>query len=318
MVSISVIITCYNEEEYIGESVRSVINQTRYDLVDNIVVVNDGSDDNSEKVVQEIEKSNPKIEYVYQENEGLPGARNTGIERCTGDYVALQDGDDLWLEHKVARQAEVLRKYPDVGLVYSDFRIFGSGEKKRVSPNRFRYSDGNVLEHLFRKGGPIVPSTTVINKECLCTVGAFDPDLLRGQDTDLWLRIAEKYRLHHVDEALVDRRDRSDSLGKSHREKTRYLMRVTDKIAARVPKLEPFVKERKAMTLATRSRKLLEEGERWEAVRMMKSALMYQPASIEVLMTFIFVSIPLPQVILVPILRVARRARGTIRSPEGA
>jgi len=314
MVSISVVVTCYNEEEYIGDSIRSVLDQTRYDLIDKIVVVNDGSDDNSEEVIREIEKKNPKIEYVYQENEGLPGARNTGLERCTGDFVALQDGDDLWLEHKIERQAEVLRKYPDVGIVYSDFRVFGSGEEKRVSPNRFRYTDGNVLEHLFRKGGPIVPSTAVINRNCFSTVGTFDPDLLRGQDTDLWLRIAEEYRLHHVDEPLVARRDRSDSLGKSHREKTQYLIRVTDKIADQIPRLGPFVNERKAMTLATRGRKLLEEGERWEAVRMLKSAVMYQPTSIEVLLTFVFVSIPLPQAILAPILRVARRARGTVRS----
>jgi glycosyltransferase involved in cell wall biosynthesis len=317
MVSISVVVTCYNEEEYIGDSLRSVLNQTRYDLIDKIVVVDDGSDDNSEEVIREIEKDNPKVEYVYQENEGLPGARNTGLEQCTGEFVALQDGDDLWLENKIERQAEVLRKYPDVGLVYSDFQTFGSGEKKRVSPNQFRYSDGDVLERLFRSGGPIMPSTTVINRDCFSTVGTFDPDLLRGQDTDLWLRIAEEYRLHHVDEPLVARRDRSDSLGKSHREKARYLLRVTDKIADRVPSLESFVNERKAMTLATRGRKLLEEGERREAVRMMKFALRYQPASIEVLLTFVFVLTPLPQTILVPILRVARRARGTIRSSEG-
>jgi glycosyltransferase involved in cell wall biosynthesis len=318
MVSISVVVTCYNEEEYIGDSIRSVLDQTRYDLIDKIVVVNDGSEDNSEEVIREIQEDNPKVEYVCQDNEGLPGARNTGLERCTGDFVALQDGDDLWLEHKIERQAEVLRKYPDVGIVYSDFQTFGSGEKKRVSPNQFKYSDGNVLVHLFRKGGPIVPSTTVINRKCFSTVGTFDPDLLRGQDTDLWLRIAEEYQIHHVDEPLVDRRDRSDSLGKSHREKTRYLMRVTDKIAVQIPRLEPFVDERKAMTLATRGRKLLEEGERWEAVRMLKSAITYKPTSLEVLTTFVFVSMPLPQAILAPILKVARRARGTIQSPENA
>jgi hypothetical protein len=222
------------------------------------------------------------------------------------------------LEQKIERQAEVLRKYPDVGIVYSDFRIFGSGWKSRVSPNKFRYSDGNVLELLFQKGGPILPSTTVINRECFTTVGNFDPDLLRGQDTDLWLRIAEKYRLHHIDEPLVDRRDRSDSLGKGHLEKTQYLMRVADKIAAQIPRLEPFVNKRKAMTLATRGRKLLEEGERREAVRMLKAALTYQPTSMEVLLTFVFVSIPLPRAILVPILRMARRARGTVRSSKDA
>jgi glycosyltransferase involved in cell wall biosynthesis len=312
MVSISVVVTCYNEEEYVGDSIRSVLDQTRHDLIDEIVVVNDGSEDNSEEVIREIQKENPKIEYVYQENEGLPGARNTGLERCTGDFVALQDGDDLWLEHKIERQMEVLRKYPDVGIVYSDLYLFGTGQRKRVSPNQFKYPQGNVLESFFQEGGPIIPSTVLINRDCFSEVGVFDQTLLRAQDTDMWLRIAKQYRIHHVNEPLVARRERADSLGKDHHEKMEYLMRVIDKTASNIPRLQPFVDYRKSKVLITRGRKLLEEGERMEAIRFLIKALKIKFTSVEAQASLLFAILPLPHSALRKLLRIARRFRGTI------
>lgn len=313
MISVSVVITCYNEEEYIGESVKSVINQTRYDLIDKLIVVDDGSKDRSGSIVKNIEEKNPKVEYIYQKNKGLPGARNTGLERCTGDYIALLDGDDIWLDQKIERQIQVIEKYPDVGLVYSDFYLFGM-KKKRASPNQYKYSDGDVLERFFLEDGPIVPSTVLINSECFETVGKFDPELLRGQDTDLWLRIAEEYRFHHIPDPLIYRRQRADSLGKSHFEKAEYLMRVFDKAASRNPELRPLVGERKAMSLASRGRQLIDENRRWDAIWMLKEAFICYPLSLEVQSSLVFSLLPLPMWILRQILHAARKLRGTVES----
>src|SRR2546423_15389797 len=97
----SVIITCYNEERFISETIDSVLHQTRIDLINEIVVVDDGSKDNSrEKVLKKVEE-NSKVKYIYQENKGLAGARNTAIRHTTGDYIAILDGDDLWMENKI-------------------------------------------------------------------------------------------------------------------------------------------------------------------------------------------------------------------------
>jgi glycosyltransferase involved in cell wall biosynthesis len=314
MTSISVVVTCYNEEDYIGKSVRSVIGQTRYDLIDKLVVVNDGSKDGSEEVIMEIEKEHPKIEYLYQENKGLPSARNTGLERCTGDFVALLDGDDVWLDRKVEKQMQAIKKYPDVGLIYSDFYLFGMGERKRASPNQYKYYDGDVLERFFVEDGPIVPSTALINSECLKTVGKFDPELLRGQDTDLWLRIAEEYRFHHISDPLIYRRQRTDSLGKSHFEKAKYMMHVYDKAASRNPELRPLVGERKAKSLASRGRQLIDENRRWEAIWMLKEAFIRDPSSLEVQASLVFALLPLPNWVLQQILHGARKLRGTVES----
>lgn len=313
MVSISVVVTCYNEEEYIGYAIQSVLDQTRYDLVDKVVVVDDGSNDGSEEVIRKIEEENPKVKYIYQENEGLAGARNTGIGHCEGDFVALQDGDDIWVEKKIEYQAKVIEEYSDVGIVYTDFRLFGDRDKERGYPNQYKYSDGNVLERFFRKDGPIVPSTAVVNAECFSTVGMFDTKLLRAQDTDMWLRIAAKYRLHYVDEPLVARREHADSLGSDHLEKARYLMQVIDKTVSAKPRLRPFANERKAMVMATRGRKLLEERERWTAVRVLIKAVKLSPLSIEIQASLFFVLLPLPVRVLQPVLKVARKLKKYFR-----
>jgi glycosyltransferase involved in cell wall biosynthesis len=306
MVSISVVITCYNEEEYIGDSIESVISQTRYDLVDKVVVVDDGSEDGSREVIKEIVKREGKLEYIYQENEGLPGARNTGIERCDGDFFALQDGDDIWREDKIEVQAEVLKKYPRVGLLYSDFYLFGAGRQKRMSPNRYQYTDENVLERLFQEGGPIIPSTTLINKRCFSKVGTFDTDLLRAQDTDLWLRIAEKYPIHHIREPLIFRREREGSLGSNLDSKLEYLFRVTEKIASRIPTLKPLVGRRKAMILSGIARQYLEQGKREAAIRASLRALTFRPFKLDALATLLFSLFPLPDRFLKQVLRYAR------------
>ncbi len=311
---ISVIITCYNEKEYIGDSVRSVLGQSRFDIIDNVIIVDDGSDDGSREVIREIGMENQKLEYVFQENQGLPGARNTALERCTGDFVAFQDGDDIWLEHKIERQAQVIEEYPDVGLVYSDFYLFGMGDQKRVTPNRYKYSDGDILERFFLKGGPIIPSTVLVNSECLHTIGKFDPKLLRAQDTDLWLRIAEKYRFHHISDPLVMRRQRDDSLGKSHRKKAMYQMQVTDKAISRSPRLQPLAEKRKAMILASRGRQLLDESRRWEAVWILKKAFMYDPSSLEAQASLVFSLLPLPMWGVQKIIHIARKLAGAIKS----
>lgn len=306
---VSVVVTCYNEEEYIRESVQSVLDQTRYDLIDKVTVVNDGSEDGSGEIVRQIENENPKVEYVYQENQGLPGARNTGLERCTGDFVAFQDGDDIWLEHKIEHQAQVLEQYPSVGLVYSDFYLFGDGGRKRVSPNQYKHSDGNVLKPFFLNGGPVAPSTVVVNRECLDSVGMFDPELLRAQDTDLWLRIAKEYRFHHIREPLIKRRERPDSLGKSRHKKLRYLMRVTDKIASSTPRLQSIVKKRKSMIRTNIGRGLLEDGKRFRAIQILKKACKNNPLSLEAHVSLLFACLPLPLGVLEIILSTTRKIK---------
>ena len=98
----SIIIPLYNKSEYVTETIKSALNQSFNDF--EIIVANDGSTDNSEEVVQALAKKDTRIRYIYQDNKGLPGARNTGIQNAKGIYLQFLDSDDLLQSRKLERQ----------------------------------------------------------------------------------------------------------------------------------------------------------------------------------------------------------------------
>jgi glycosyltransferase involved in cell wall biosynthesis len=114
MVSVSVIILAYNNAQYLGEAIESVFNQTYQDF--EIIVVNDGSIDQTHQVA---EKYKNKIRYIEQVNRGPSAARNLGINLARGFYLTFMDTDDLFLPDKLMVQVDYLQKHPDIDLVYS-------------------------------------------------------------------------------------------------------------------------------------------------------------------------------------------------------
>ena len=308
----SVVVTCYNEDEYIGDAIKSVLDQSCYDNISEIIVVDDGSADNSEEVIRGWEDRCDKLHYVYQKNQGLPGARNTGIERCSGEFIALLDGDDRWLEERLERQLNFVEDHPDVGLVYSDFYVFGEGiddGPERRCCNRYEYGDNDVLQHFFVHGGPIVPSTTLINRSCFRSVGKFDPALLRGQDTDMWLRTAGEYPIHYIDGPLILKRQRDESLGADVGEKAQYLLKVTDKIVDLYPELEPLQDKRKAKIFGGAARHFATSGRRIRALEVALQAIRHDPSNLKQYATLAFALLPIsaPQL---------RRLRGEIHEAK--
>lgn len=283
MESVSVIVTCYNEEEYIGDAIESVVRQTRYDAISEIIVVDDGSTDESGEVIRKWEERCPKLRYICQENQGLPVARNTGIKCASGDFIALLDGDDLWLEERLEPQLDFVENHSEVGLLYTDVYSFSEGrdEKRRGYCNRYEYGDEDVLRRLFENSGPILPSTTLINPKCFQSVGLFDPALRRGQDTDMWLRIASAYPIQHIPRPLVLKRQHEESLGTDIEEKARSLLSVTDKIADLYPTLDPLRRHRKAKIHSGLSRNRLVSGNRTGAIKSALAALSYDPLTLK-------------------------------------
>jgi glycosyltransferase involved in cell wall biosynthesis len=216
------------------------------DLINEIVVVDDGSKDNSkENVLKKIEENN-KVKYIYQENKGLADARNTAIRNTTGDYIAILDGDDLWMENKIEIINQHIKEHPDVGLFYSNTYKY-LYQKNKLLPlrvNKYHYDQLNLLPTFLAKGGPIVPSSVIIKKECLETLGFFDENFRMAEDTDMWLRIATKYPFHHIEEYLVKKRAVENSLGTNTVENAKYYKMAFDKIEALKPELKPYRKKR--------------------------------------------------------------------------
>jgi glycosyltransferase involved in cell wall biosynthesis len=292
---VSVIVTCYNEEDYIGDAIESVLAQTAFDAVSEVLVVDDGSSDGSAEVIGSYADAHPKVQYIiHQQNQGLPVTRNTGIRNSTGAYIAFLDGDDLWLKHKLGRQLAVVETYPDVGIVYGDTYRFGQKKKqRRVYANHYDYEDENTLERFFASGGPIVPSTALVNKKCFQSEGFFDPELRRAQDTDMWLRIVRAYPIQHIREPLAKRRIREGSLGANHEKKSKFLWQVIEKAVERDPELRRLRHKRDAKIRTGRARSCLRGGRRGKAIRAAFQAFLCHPTAQEVYVTLVLVFLPL-------------------------
>ncbi|NML56924.1 glycosyltransferase family 2 protein [Chryseobacterium cheonjiense] len=183
----SVIIPLYNKENSIGNTVQSVLNQSFADF--EIVIVNDGSTDNSLEVVQQINDS--RIRIIDKSNGGVSSARNYGIKNAEKEWIAFLDGDDLWEIDHLKTISELIEKYPEDKVFCTSF--IRSNQKFPANQNYSikviaNYFDEAINYHFFWT------SIAVVKKEVFNQVGNFKEFLHRGEDLDLWARIGQVYR----------------------------------------------------------------------------------------------------------------------------
>lgn len=212
--SISVVIPCYNGERFLQRAIASVQAQ-RYprDRIQ-IVVVDDGSSDDSHRIACEMAERDPRILALRQANAGPAAARNFGIACSEGDLIAFLDCDDTWAPAKLVRQARRLRSDPALGLVHCTCRFVDvQGNEVHGWMRKSRNIEGYVLLDLFCELF-LITSAVMVRRRCLEAVGGFDPTLRVGEDYDLFLRLAAHYPIGCVDEPLLNRTLRPDSLSR--------------------------------------------------------------------------------------------------------
>lgn len=208
---VSVIIPTHNCSKYISEAVDSVLKQTYRDF--EIIVVDDGSTDGTEKIVNEYIKKHPKkIRYFYQENKGPASARNKGIKEAEGEFIAFLDADDKWIEDKLGKSVKFIedRGFDWICTAMTKYLEDGTTIIKRILNNSWVINH-NTKEIKQLKYGlfffsaiPVHTPTIVCKKICFDKVGFFDESFLVGEDTDLWLRFEESgLRGGYLDEPLT-------------------------------------------------------------------------------------------------------------------
>jgi len=184
MTKVSVIIPAYNQAQYLSDAVNSVLDGTYSDL--EIIIVDDGSTDNTPIIVKRF--TDPRVRYIYQENRGLAGARNTGIRNTTGQYIAYLDSDDLFTPKKLEILTSKLDTEPEFGLVAGQNILIGD--------------DGTELDEIFDTplpgdgaklllGNPITVGSVLLRREWQEKAGFFDESLRSYEDWDMWLRLAK-------------------------------------------------------------------------------------------------------------------------------
>jgi len=202
MKRVSIIIPAYNAASFIGDSVRSALTQTYPNK--EIVVVDDGSTDDTRAILEEYIKSG-QIKYFYQENKGPAAARNLGIKNSSGEFIAFLDADDVWLPEKLKKQIDLF-KNPKVGLVYSDMEFFGDKFPfKKYSEMTKGFYRGEAMRELIKRN--FIPiSSVVLRREVFEMAGYFNEDFKRfpiGEDYELWLRVARVFEVDFIPEAFV-------------------------------------------------------------------------------------------------------------------
>lgn len=191
---VSVIIPAYRVTQTIAGTLDSVLAQTLTDY--EIIVVNDGSPDTA-RLKQVLLPYMARITYFEQENQGLSGARNTGIRAARGEYVAFLDADDQWEPECLAAQVAVLESDPSIAAVYADACIFGQTPEAGRTLMEVSPSDGPVtFESLVLRQCTVHVCVTMARREALLDTGLFDTALRITEDIDMWLRMVK--RGHHI------------------------------------------------------------------------------------------------------------------------
>lgn len=196
---VSVVIATYNMARYLPLAVQSALAQS-YGNVE-VLIVDDGSTDDTRSLVERLRAADPRLKYLYQENQGQAAAKNYGICKSSGQYIAFLDADDMWVPDKLELQLPLFSRLKTTGVVYSRlFYIDENGKQLGVSDNElFR---GRVSSPLFVRNF-IGFGTTVVRKECFDRLGSFKEGIRMGIDYDLWLRISTQYEFDFVDRPLL-------------------------------------------------------------------------------------------------------------------
>ena len=263
---ISVVIPTYNHSRWLPESIESALNQTL--KPHEIIVVDDGSKDNTREVVARY-----PVTYVFQENAGLSAARNRGIEEATGDWIALLDADDYWLPQKLELQAAAIR---DEGFCYCATTQFDA-TGRTASPE---YHGSEEIYAILRRRNTIDPSAVMIRRDVIRQIGGFNRSMPAGEDWEAWLRLSLVCKFVGIPQRLLMYRVTGTGMSAN----PEIFLRSTDAIVAAgtagLPPLRRWMEARRmrSVRMALIAIKYRERGDSPSALRYAWRGFRYWPS----------------------------------------
>lgn len=199
MIFFSIIIPLYNKEPYIAKTINSVLNQTyqHYELI----VVNDGSTDNSAMVAEKLLKDIPNSRVINQVNMGVSIARNNGVLQAKGDYICFLDADDWWDISFLEEMQLMVKKFPEAGLWGCNYWYVKKGMTRLMNKH---VSNGYI--NFFQEFSTLAPIICVgsvcLKKTLFNNLKGFNSEIKLGEDFDLWVRISLNSRIAYVNKPL--------------------------------------------------------------------------------------------------------------------
>jgi len=199
----------YNHGQWIGEALDSILQQSYQDF--EIIIVDDGSSDNSSEVIQAYTEQSSRIRgSVFSKNQGACKVINHAISMAEGEYIALLNSDDLWLPNKLERQMCVMEENPELGAVFglalpinehghpldkSELNVFAASVVPR---NRYEW-----MRYFILKGNCVCHPSILIRKECYDHLGCYEPTLRSLPDFHMWVRLFYHYDIRVMNEPLI-------------------------------------------------------------------------------------------------------------------
>ena len=224
---ISVVIPCYNQAQFLGEAIRSVIYQSYPNL--EVIVVDDGSTDETAEVAGRY----PPVRCIRQGNQGLSLARNRGLEASRGEYVVFLDADDRLAAGAIAVGADLLDSHPDCSFVYGNVRLIDANGSRLLNPPSVKIERDHYLE-LLRHNHIWSPGAVMYRRSVFDAVGLFDPRVNASADYDLNLRIAMRHPILCHPEVVLEYRKHDSNMTRNFAEMLKTAMAVRRSHSKRV------------------------------------------------------------------------------------
>ncbi|WP_454442371.1 glycosyltransferase family 2 protein [Vibrio bathopelagicus] len=231
MAKVSVVIPTYNCLDYLPKAIGSVLKQTHQDV--ELIIIDDNSNDGTSTYLSSIHDD--RIIKLSTLGVGAPQARNLGIEKATGEYIAFLDADDFWFPEKIERQLEFHQRYPDLAMSFTNYEHLT--EEYQVIVDCFSYwsqfqdqdelfvNIENPLEFII-ENNVIGTSTVMVKADVFSQTDSFNADIKYAEDWELWLRMSENHQIGVLNSVQVGYLMRASSVTQTESLKLRNLQSI--------------------------------------------------------------------------------------------
>lgn len=205
---ISIVIPLYNKESEIINTLKSIFNQTYQNY--EIIIVNDGSTDNSVAKIREFTDDN-RLRIINKKNGGVGSARNEGISNAKYEYISFIDADDEWMPDYLATQVDLIEKFPQCAVFSTGYKLRNRDNKEslaKIAYNVIKFNkDKGLFKNYFvlasRSNPPLWTSSIVVRKDAINSIGGFKENVKSGEDLLAWAHLACRYGIAHNKNVLA-------------------------------------------------------------------------------------------------------------------
>jgi glycosyltransferase involved in cell wall biosynthesis len=280
---ISIITPTYNREAFLPVAIESVLAQSYKEF--ELIIVDDGSTDNSRELINAYVDKDPRVKYLYQENQRQSVARNYALSIAKGDFICFLDSDNYWPHDKLEKSLKAFEQHPEADIVYGDCITIDEQGNELHRNNMRRYS-GSIAA-LLLKDNFVSMNTTMTRRKCFNEMGGMSGKRRVADDYDLWLKFSARYRFQYIPEFLAYYRVMENQI--SSNKKLRFETNekiILDFLAAFPDAVSEYEKKAGLTAFYTRKARHYAASDKKEAYKAIRIALGINPFSLGVWRSF--------------------------------